>query len=274
MARYARVVEVRFSVVVPALNEAAFLGRTLESIRAQDYAGEVEIIVVDNNSTDRTADIARAYGAVTLVEPRPGVCWARQLGTCAASGEVVLSTDADTVHPVDWLTRIDRQLLADERCIAVAGPCRFEAAPVWARLYPTVLFGLVNLVFRATGRVIYATATNIAFRRSAFTGYDTVLTQGGDELGLIRSLRRQGPMTFDKTNIVTTSARRLRRGLVYNAFVTLIFYYLIGYVVNRLASRTLLGTAPAYRDEAPRTPQLALLIGVPITLGFLLIWAV
>ncbi|MDX6307046.1 MAG: hypothetical protein QOI06_92 [Nocardioidaceae bacterium] len=265
---------VRFTVVVPAFNEAAFLHRTLESLRSQDFAGEVEIIVVDNNSTDGTGDVARSYGVLTLFEPRPGVCWARQLGSSAASGELVVSTDADTVHPPDWLSRIDEQFRANEECVAVAGPCRFAAAPIWARLYPKLLFGALHLIFAATGRVLYASATNIAFRSSAFTGYDTALTQGGDELGLLRRLRRKGPLIFDRTNVVTTSARRLRRGLVYNVFVTLIFYYLIGYFVNRLASRTILRTAPAFRDDTPRRPQLAFLIGVPLTLGCLLIWAV
>ncbi len=264
----------RFTVVIPAFNEAAFLGRTLESLAEQDFAGTVEVIVVDNNSTDGTADIARSYGAQSLLEPRPGVCWARQRGTVAARGEIVLSTDADTVHPPDWLSRIDARFRDDERCIAVAGPCRFAAAPMWARLYPTVLFTLVHLAFVATGRVLYATATNIAFRRSAFVGYDTALTQGGDELGLLRSLRGRGRIIFDKQNVVTTSSRRLRRGLVYNLFVTLIFYYLVGYLVNRLASRTVLPTAPPCRDDTVRRPRLALLIGVPLTLGCLLKWVV
>ncbi len=274
----------RFTVVIPAFNEAAFLGRTLESLGEQRFAGEVQVIVVDNNSTDGTADIARSYGAQTLFEPLPGVCRARQLGTSAANGEIVLSTDADTVHPPDWLSRIDAQFRANEHFIAVAGPCRFASAPMWARLYPRVLFGLVHLIFAATGRVLYVTATNIAFRRSAFVGYDTALTQGGDELGLLRSLRSRGPGTgrdrgrgriiFDRQNVVTTSARRLRRGLVYNLFVTLVFYYLIGYLVNRLASRTVLPTAPAFRDDEVRRPRLALLIGVPLTLCCLLKWAV
>ena len=54
--------QVRFSVVVPAYNEAAYLGRALDSLQHQDYDGTYEIIVVDNNSTDSTADIAARYG--------------------------------------------------------------------------------------------------------------------------------------------------------------------------------------------------------------------
>lgn len=264
----------RFTVVVPALNEAASIGRTLDSLASQDYPGGVEVIVVDNNSTDATAAIARSYGCVVLFEARQGVCWARQRGVSEARGELVVSTDADTVHPVDWLSRIDAHFRADEHCVAVGGPCRFQPAPVWARIYPILLFGVVHLVFKATRRVVYATATNIAFRRSAFTGYDTTLTQGGDELGLLRALRPYGTIVFDRANVVVTSARRLRRGLLYNLVVTLAFYYLLGYVVNRLAARTVLGMAPAVRDERPRRSRLALTLGGSLTLCCLLIWAV
>jgi glycosyltransferase involved in cell wall biosynthesis len=137
----------RFTVVIPAFNEAAFLGLALDSLSRQDFAGPVEIIVVDNNSQDGTADIARSYGATVLFEPRLGVCWARQLGTSADSGELVISTDGDTVHPPDWLSRIDAQFRANERCVAIAGPCRFTPAPMWARFYPVLLFGLVHLMF-------------------------------------------------------------------------------------------------------------------------------
>jgi hypothetical protein len=109
------------------------------------------------------------------------------------------------------------------------------------------LFGVTNWVYRRTGRVLYATATNIAFRRSAWTGYDTSLTQGGDELGLLRSLRDKGPMHFDPQRTTLTSSRRLYRGLIYNTFVTCLFFYLFAYHVNRLAGRPLIGAAPAIR---------------------------
>jgi glycosyltransferase involved in cell wall biosynthesis len=265
---------VRFSVVVPAFNEAAYLGRTLESLRAQDFPGGVEIIVVDNNSTDGTADISRSYGVVTLSEPRPGVCWARQRGTAAATGEIVVSTDADTVHPTDWLSRIDARFRAESGCVAVAGPCRFRPAPIWARLYPVGLFGLISLWFLTTGKVFYVSATNVAFRRRGFEGYDTSLTQGGDELDLLRRLRAKGRIVFDNANVVTTSARRLRRGLTYNVLVTLLFYYVLGYCVNRVVGRPLLPMAPPFRDERPRRSSFPVVVGLPVLLLCLVIWMV
>ena len=64
--------QIRFSVVVPAYNEAAYLGRALDSLQHQDYDGTYEIIVVDNNSTDNTAAIAARYGVRLVKEAQQG----------------------------------------------------------------------------------------------------------------------------------------------------------------------------------------------------------
>ncbi len=240
----------RFSVVIPAYNEARFLGDCLDSLMGQDFPGTFEIIVVDNNSTDATAAIARSRGVKVVHESRPGVCSARQCGTLAATGEIVVSTDADTVYDAGWLSRIDQVFRADLARVAVAGPCRFMEAPLWGRAYAWALFRIVDLIARITGKVRYATATNIAFRRSEWPGYDTSATQGGDELDLLRKLRTHGVVAFDHANPVFTSSRRLRKGLAYNIFVTCLFYYVLGYVLNRITGRRVIGMYPAFRASA------------------------
>jgi hypothetical protein len=95
------------------------------------------------------------------------------------------------------------------------------------------------------------TATNIAFRRSAWSGYDTSATQGGDELGLLRQLRTRGTVVFDRRNPTFTSARRMYQGLLYNLLVTCLFYYVLGYGLNRLTGRRIVPTAPHFRDNRP-----------------------
>ena len=237
----------RFSVVIPAYNEARFLGSCLDSLFNQDFRGRYEIIVVDNNSTDNTAAVASSRGVRVVHEPRPGVCSARQCGTDLAEGEIVVSTDADTVFTRDWLSRIDRSFSADPALVAVSGPCRFVDPPWWGRAYTWLLFHVVSLVAQITGRVLYVTATNIAFRKSAWPGYDVEATQGGDELDLLRRLRARGRVAFDLGNPTYTSSRRLRRGLAYNVLVTCLYYYLLGYAVNRVTGRRLVGMAPPFR---------------------------
>jgi len=237
----------RFSVVIPAYNEADFLSSCLDSLLAQDFRDPYEIIVVDNNSTDATADVARSRGVTVVHEPKPGVCSARQCGTTAAKGEIVVSTDADTTFGRDWLSRIDRAFRDDPARVAVAGPCRFADPPWWGRVYTAVLFTVVSIVARLTGRILYVTATNIAFRKSEWPGYDTEATQGGDELGLLRELRSRGSVAFVLSNPTFTSSRRLHRGLAYNVVVTCLYYYVLGYALNRLTGRRVVGMAPAFR---------------------------
>lgn len=243
-------------MVIPAWNEAAYLAATLDSLAHQDFTGGYEVILVDNNCTDDTARIAAAHGARVVGEPRPGTCQARQTGTASARGEIIVSSDADTTFPRSWLSTIDAAFTRHPSCVAVAGPCTFPDAPWWGRLYPVVLFAAVRLIALLTGRVCYVTATNLAFKRSAFDGYDTRLTQGGDELDILRRLRRHGRVVFLPGNATRTSARRLRRGLCYNLFATFLYFYVLAYLVNRLARRPLLRTAPAIRTERAGPPRI------------------
>ena len=239
----------RFSIVVPCYNEAGYIADTLNSLRDQNFAGSYEIIVVDNNCTDRTAEIARELGARVVTEKNEGVCWARQKGTEEATGEIVISADADTTYAPDWLAKIERSFGADDMVAAVTGPCRYLGGPLWGRVYARILFGGVHLAYRITGRVFYVTATNIAFRKTCWSGYDVYLTQGGDELNLLRDLRGKGRVVYDHMNPTYTSSRRLTRGAVYGFFVTLLVYYLLAYFLNRLLKRRVIGSAPAYRND-------------------------
>jgi glycosyltransferase involved in cell wall biosynthesis len=244
----------KFSIVIPCYNEARYVADAVNSLRGQTFAGSYEIIVVDNNCTDETADIARELGARVVCEKNRGVCWARQKGTEESAGEIVISADADTTYAPDWLAKIDRSFGTDVRIVAVSGPCRYVGGPLWGRVYARILFGGVHLVYRMTGRTLYVTATNIAFRKKHWSGYNVNLTQGGDELNLLRDLRGEGRVVYDHTNPTYTSSRRLTRGVLYSFFVTLLVYYLLAYLLNRLFKRRMIGTAPAYRND--RSPLL------------------
>ena len=239
----------RLSVVIPAFNEAGYLSAALASLQRQDFRGGYEVIVVDNNSTDDTAAVARRHGARVVHEPQPGVCAARQRGTEAAHGEIVVSTDADTVHPPGWLSRLDAQFTQHPEAMAVAGPCRYVDPPWWAAVFPPLWFAAVALAYACFGRIFYVTATNIAFVRDRFPGYDTTLTQGGDEMDLLRRLRRRGRVVWDARNPVATSSRRMDQGLLHTLFVSFGYYYALSYLLNRMTSRTVLGAAPAIRQQ-------------------------
>jgi glycosyltransferase involved in cell wall biosynthesis len=261
----------RFSIVIPAYNEAHFIAETITSLQDQNFKGEFEIIVVDNNSTDQTARIASSLGAVVVEETQPGVCFARQRGTEEAKGEIVISTDGDTTFAPDWLSKIDATFRQNPKIVAVTGPCRYKNGPIWGRIYTGSLFGLFKLVYLITRQTYYASATNIAFKKSAWTSYNIKLTQGGDELDLLAKLRKKGRIVYLSHNQTYTSSRRLVRGFIYNFFVSFLIFYILEYNLSKIFKRPILGSAPKFRDEI--TPQILAIWHVALTIVFIGLFA-
>jgi glycosyltransferase involved in cell wall biosynthesis len=114
----------RISVVIPVLDDADMLARCLASLGAQSRPAD-EILVIDNGSTDESADVARRFGATVVAEVRPGIPAASARGFDEASGDIIARCDADSVLPVDWLARIDAALRRNPDAVAVTGRGRF-----------------------------------------------------------------------------------------------------------------------------------------------------
>jgi glycosyltransferase involved in cell wall biosynthesis len=99
------------SVVIPAFNAEAFVAEAIESVLAQDY-GRVELIVVDDGSTDRTAAIAAGYGVKIVTQENGGQAAARNAGVAAADGAFVAFLDADDLWMPSKLSTEVAHLLA------------------------------------------------------------------------------------------------------------------------------------------------------------------
>ena len=92
----------KLSVVIPCYNEEEGVRKVIERIpKLVD-----EIVVVDNNCTDRTAEVARALGAVVVAEPTPGYGAAYKRGLSAATGDVVITMDGDGTYPPEEIPRL------------------------------------------------------------------------------------------------------------------------------------------------------------------------
>jgi glycosyltransferase involved in cell wall biosynthesis len=105
------------SIVIPALNEAVNLPRVMASIPQDRLARDgwrVDVLIVDNGSTDGTGQIAQALGAHVVHEPRRGYGNAYRAGFTAATGDVIATGDADCTYPFDALPRLLHTLTADE----------------------------------------------------------------------------------------------------------------------------------------------------------------
>ncbi len=108
------------TVIIPAYNEEKNILRTLSSLSESSTTRSIQIIVVNNNSSDATASIATAAGVTCIDEPEQGITAARNRGLQNAKGKFILNADADTIYPPDW---IDLMLepLSDEQIAMVYG---------------------------------------------------------------------------------------------------------------------------------------------------------
>lgn len=92
------------TVIIPVLNAAASLRKVLQALSGQSYPQElVEIIVVDNGSTDQTIQVAKQFGANVLFEPKKSPYMARNRGVEASRGEIIALLDAGTIPADNWL---------------------------------------------------------------------------------------------------------------------------------------------------------------------------
>src|SRR3989344_1251808 len=113
----------KFSVIIPALNEAKYIETSIQALLKQDVQKKnFEIIVVDNGSTDKTKEIAKRAGADKIItEKQKGTNIARQRGIEKSEGDILAFLDADCIPPPDWLRKIEK-LLKEKNVAAVSGP--------------------------------------------------------------------------------------------------------------------------------------------------------
>ncbi len=110
----------KISVVIPAYNEEKYITKCLESIKRQTFR-DFELIVVDNNSTDKTAEIARQFGARVVKEKIQGMIPARERGFREAKADIIARTDGDSFVPLNWLSSIFEIFEQDKQIVAVSG---------------------------------------------------------------------------------------------------------------------------------------------------------
>src|SRR4051794_28325120 len=210
----------RISFVVPAYNEEILLPVCLEAIRAEiERTGvDAEVIVVDNASTDRTADIAAGTPGVILVhEPKKGLVQARKAGFEASSGELVANIDADTILPPGWLHRVLSEFAGDPDLVTVSGPYDYYDVPTHiraaARLFYIVGFGTYsfNRYVLRVGSMVQG--GNFVVKRDALIragGFDPKFTFYGEDTDIARRMNRVGRVKFTWGLMAKSSGRRLR----------------------------------------------------------------
>jgi glycosyltransferase involved in cell wall biosynthesis len=121
------------SIVIPVYNEADRLSACLEAVARQTLK-PLEVIVVDNNSTDASTAIVRQFDFATiLTEPRQGTVYARNTGFDQARGAIIARIDADTILPIDWVEKVESAHLAAGKpaLFAATAPSNYRNFPGW-----------------------------------------------------------------------------------------------------------------------------------------------
>jgi peptidoglycan/xylan/chitin deacetylase (PgdA/CDA1 family)/GT2 family glycosyltransferase len=220
------------SVVIPAYNEENYLLSCLESIKRQDYAGEYEVIVVDNASTDNTAQIARDWGAKVVYEGKQSPACARQKGAAVAKGKIIAFIDADTRAPARWLSTIVWRFLCEPKAVVMSGPYAYSDSGKVSGImsYAGSFINIItdHLFRKVLGKGGALWGCNFAVRRSAFWqvgGFDTSIRFYGEEYELSLRLRKAGKAVIIPRLFVLTSARRLKRIGVVNQYWNWIVNY-------------------------------------------------
>ena len=163
----------RLTIIVPAFNEEAWLAPTLDSVHAAAERlcarsrVDLEMIVVDNNSDDGTATVARSRGVTVVHEPVQGIARARNTGARHATGDVLVFVDADVIVPRTLLEAIDATM-SDPKCIGGGVDIDYRPRHAWVGLYLRAWRFLGNLMGMVQGAAQFC-------RKSVFEqvgGYD------------------------------------------------------------------------------------------------------
>lgn len=222
----------KISVVIPAYNEELYIGPCLESLLNQQEKPD-EIIVVNNNSTDRTVEIAKNYPVRIINEPQQGMIQARNRGFNEAKYEIIARTDADTILPPTWIKNIKKKL-ENQKIIALSGPAKFYDLPEFAqndtwKTQPTWLkiIKSYNKIVRKLLKHDCLYGPNCILRKRAWEKIkdDVCLNDKlvHEDLDLAIHLAPLGIVKFDNSFVVQTSVRRWKKPESYFNYLLKVF---------------------------------------------------
>jgi glycosyltransferase involved in cell wall biosynthesis len=204
----------RISIIIPAYNEERYLARCLDSIALQT-AQPYEVLVINNNSTDKTAAIAKKYSFVTLLhEPKQGRVYARNNGFNAARGDILARIDADALLPEDWVERITAYY---EKPSAL-GTAWTGGALFYNVRFPHLVSSIYGMLVFGANRLLAGHPTvwgsNMAFPKAVWQRMGATVCLRNDiheDLDLAIHLHRSGcKIVYDRRTKVRVQLRRVR----------------------------------------------------------------
>ena len=198
------------SIVIPAYNEERYIGACLDSIAAQSVM-PLEVIVVDNNSTDKTVQVARKYPFVKILhEKRQHQVFAQATGFNAAKADILGRIDADSILPPDWTKKVIKALETDPKLVAVTGGANPYDVPFkW--LGSAIFHGYIYVAGSIGGqRMLWG--SNCAIRASGWNKIKNKVMMRPDiweDYDMAFCLKRFGKIGYIPNNLVGVSFRAM-----------------------------------------------------------------
>ncbi|MBO8160957.1 MAG: glycosyltransferase family 2 protein [Thermosipho sp. (in: Bacteria)] len=200
------------SIIVPVLNEEKILENTLKNIRKQTFKN-YELIVVDNGSTDNSITIAKKYADKVLFEEQKGSIHAMCTGIKNAKGEIIVTCDADSLYPENFLERIVSKFKTNEKLVAIYGPFIFLESGKISNFFTWLGYVISDFLSRIFTKTYIVGAANFAIKKEVYEkvgGYDTESNLASQDFRLARKLSKHGKVKFIPSLIVKTSNRRFK----------------------------------------------------------------
>jgi glycosyltransferase involved in cell wall biosynthesis len=209
------------SIVVPAYNEEKYIGDCLRSIVANRTDDILEIIVINNASTDDTAMVAQQFPGVRVVyEPQKGLTRARQRGLTEAKGELIAYLDADTRMPPTWVATVKKEFAKHPKMVSLSGPFHYYDLPRAKKILAEGLWTLTAMpTFWMIGFMVLG--ANFVARREALLrvgGFDATISFYGEDTDIARRLSKVGRARFSMNFFIIGSGRRLLEEGIARAF--------------------------------------------------------
>jgi glycosyltransferase involved in cell wall biosynthesis len=215
------------SLVIPAFNEEAYLPACLDAVMRNVAGKAMEIIVVDNNSTDGTKAVIERYPAVTYAfEPEKGITRARQRGFLEAKGDILAYVDADTHPPDGWIEQIWDRFAANPELACLSGPYSFYDLSGLRNKISTGWFVAARPLYGIIGYMMVG--GNFAIRRDVLEkmgGFDQSIEFYGEDVDIAKRASKHGKMLFSPRFVMPTSGRRMKK----QGFLKIAGIYFINY---------------------------------------------
>ncbi len=212
----------KVSLVIPAYNEENYIGDCLDYAIKHAGGKFCEIIVVDNASTDKTAEIAKKKKGVRVVrENNKGLTKAKQRGLLEAAGDYIAYIDADTRLPENWFSKAEKFFKERENAVSLSGPYRYYDGSLIHNAVMTGVWWLsAPIAYRIFGHTLLG--GNCIVKKKALHemgGFNQKIKFYGEDTDISRRLAKLGDVVFRMDFFIYSSSRRFaKEGIIRTNF--------------------------------------------------------